>query len=85
MALLVSEDRFFAVQETLEGEITAQGRGAGGFGYDPILYIPGIGRTVAELSEVEKNRLSHRGKAGKAVARYLDMASAEEWCNAGHI
>ena len=81
MALLVSEDRFFAAQETLEGEITAAGRGAGGFGYDPILYIPGLGRTVAELSEAEKNRLSHRGKAGKAVARYLDMASAEAGCN----
>ena len=74
MVLLVSEDRFFAAQETLEGEITAQGRGEGGFGYDPILYIPGLGRTVAELSEAEKNRLSHRGKAGRAVARYLDMA-----------
>jgi XTP/dITP diphosphohydrolase len=86
MVLLVSEDRFFAAQETLEGEIAAAGRGGSGFGYDPILYIPGLGRTVAELSEAEKNRLSHRGKAGRAIAGYLAMAAgAERGCNAGHI
>jgi inosine/xanthosine triphosphate pyrophosphatase family protein len=48
-----------------------EGRGEGGFGYDPILYIPGLGRTVAELSEEEKNRISHRGKAARAIATLL--------------
>jgi XTP/dITP diphosphohydrolase len=73
MVLLWNEDRFFAVQETLEGELVpaAAARGSGGFGYDPILFIPGLGRTVAELPEDEKNRISHRGKAGRAVARIL--------------
>jgi len=71
MVLLFSPDRFFVAQETLEGEIVKSlecSRGSGGFGYDPILYIPQKGCTVAELSEAEKNRISHRGKAGKVIA-----------------
>jgi XTP/dITP diphosphohydrolase len=74
MVLLWDKDRFFAVQETLDGELVSSvgaARGGGGFGYDPILFIPELGRTVAELPEGEKNRISHRGKAGRAVARFL--------------
>ncbi|MDR2069178.1 MAG: RdgB/HAM1 family non-canonical purine NTP pyrophosphatase [Spirochaetaceae bacterium] len=71
MVLLLHEDRFFAVQETLEGEIIREGRGSGGFGYDPILYLPGRGCTVAELREEEKNRISHRGKAGRVIGEIL--------------
>lgn len=71
MALVFSEDRFRLVQETLEGEIIREERGAGGFGYDPVLYLPEFGRTVAELPEAEKNRISHRGKAGRAIAKLL--------------
>lgn len=71
MVLLFSPDRFYAVQETLEGEVLGEARGAGGFGYDPILYLPGLGRAAAELSVQEKNRISHRAKAGRALARFL--------------
>jgi XTP/dITP diphosphohydrolase len=74
MALLFSEGRFFLAQETLEGEIVKSpefARGSGGFGYDPILFIPSLGRTVAELSEDEKNSISHRGKAGRAIEKLL--------------
>jgi XTP/dITP diphosphohydrolase len=74
MVLLWDENRFYSVQETLEGELAAPdrgGRGEGGFGYDPILYIPELGCTVAELPEGEKNRISHRGKAARAIARLL--------------
>jgi len=74
MALLFEDDRFFIVQETLEGEIVKGReslRGEGGFGYDPVFLIPELGRTLAELSEEEKNSLSHRGKAGKHIARIL--------------
>jgi XTP/dITP diphosphohydrolase len=74
MALFLSDDRFFLAQETLEGELIAAERGEGGFGYDPILFIPSLGRTVAELSAEEKNRISHRGKAGRALAALLDAA-----------
>jgi len=46
-----------------EGEIILEERGSNGFGYDPLFLIPGTGRTMAELSMDEKNRLSHRARA----------------------
>jgi len=46
-----------------EGEIIPTERGTGGFGYDPIFLLPELGKTMAELSMDEKNRLSHRAKA----------------------
>ncbi len=46
-----------------DGEIIDQPRGSNGFGYDPYFYLPSLGKTVAELSPAEKNRLSHRGQA----------------------
>ncbi len=45
------------------GEILDAPRGAGGFGYDPLFYIPALGKTGAELTAGEKNRVSHRGRA----------------------
>jgi XTP/dITP diphosphohydrolase len=74
MVLYCGPDHFYAAQETLEGELVKNAdaaRGRGGFGYDPILFIPELGRTVAELSEEEKNKYSHRGKAGRVIARIL--------------
>lgn len=46
-----------------QGEILFQPRGRGGFGYDPVFYYPPLGKTFAELSLEEKNKVSHRGKA----------------------
>ena len=74
MVLYYGPGRFYAAQECMEGELVEDAesaRGSGGFGYDPILCIPSLGRTVAELSDEEKNRLSHRGKAGRAIGRML--------------
>lgn len=45
------------------GEITRAAAGEGGFGYDPIFYVPELGKTAAELSKDEKRAVSHRGKA----------------------
>lgn len=73
MVLFLQEDRFFAVQETLEGEIIRESRGSGGFGYDPIFYLSERGCTVAELGEEEKNRISHRGKAGRFMEGLLRL------------
>ncbi|MDR0377537.1 MAG: RdgB/HAM1 family non-canonical purine NTP pyrophosphatase [Spirochaetaceae bacterium] len=74
MVLLLEENRFFSVQETLEGELIhpGGGRGSGGFGYDPIFFLPGRGLTAAELSEEEKNRISHRGKAARIISKFLE-------------
>ena len=49
------------------GEIITDERGTNGFGYDPIFLIPELGRTMAELSMDEKNQVSHRAKAVKAI------------------
>jgi XTP/dITP diphosphohydrolase len=46
-----------------EGEIIPKERGTGGFGYDPVFLLPELGRTMAELTMDEKNRLSHRARA----------------------
>jgi len=72
MILYSGRDQFVSVQETLEGELICESRGTGGFGYDPILFIPEYGKTVAELSADEKEKCSHRGKAGRIIARLVD-------------
>jgi len=72
MVLYLGPDRFISIQETLEGQLITESRGTGGFGYDPLLYLPGYGKTVAELSPEEKDICSHRGKAGRHIARLLE-------------
>ena len=47
----------------LEGRILTEERGEGGFGYDPLFYLPSLGRTLAELTPTEKDAVSHRGRA----------------------
>jgi XTP/dITP diphosphohydrolase len=54
-----------------EGEIRAAAQGSGGFGYDPVMHIPALGRTVAQLAADEKNRLSHRAQAAAQMAAML--------------
>ena len=59
---------------TLEGRIAAGLRGTGGFGYDPLfepLTEPPGGRTVGQMTQEEKDRISHRGRAARSMARYL--------------
>ena len=55
----------------MEGEIARQRHGEGGFGYDPVFIPEGYAVTAAELSEEEKNAISHRGKALRAMAQFL--------------
>jgi XTP/dITP diphosphohydrolase len=54
-----------------EGFILDAPRGAGGFGYDPYFWLPDLNQTAAELAPEEKNRLSHRGKALRAMREQL--------------
>ena len=63
-------DSYFAEGEC-RGEIIADERGEGGFGYDSIFLIEGLGRTMAELSMAEKNQLSHRARAVEAAKARL--------------
>jgi len=54
-----------------EGVLLSAPRGGGGFGYDPLFLIPSLGRTMAEVDLAEKNRLSHRAAAFRALAQAL--------------
>lgn len=59
------------------GEIIPEERGENGFGYDPIFYLPDLGRTMAELTMQQKNELSHRARAIKAAIPFLRSLSQE--------
>jgi len=72
MVLFIDHYRFYICQETLEGEITYEPKGESGFGYDPVFFIPKLGKTAAELLPEEKNEISHRGKAGRAIASLIE-------------
>ena len=56
----------------VEGLLTRSPAGAGGFGYDPIFWVPEVGRTFAELSLTEKARVSHRARAVDAARPLLE-------------
>lgn len=56
---------------SVEGIVISSPRGANGFGYDPIFYLPSLGKTMAELSSSEKNRVSHRAIAARGVEDIL--------------
>ena len=61
------------VRETIEGQIGHEIVGANGFGYDPIFYVPEFGCTTAEMTPEQKNKLSHRGKALRAIKILLEI------------
>ena len=63
IAVVFDENRKFTVKGTVDGIINRAPAGENGFGYDPLFYIPQYGKTVAQLSSEEKNKISHRGKA----------------------
>jgi XTP/dITP diphosphohydrolase len=65
------------VEGACEGMITRAPRGSGGFGYDPLFVVAGADRTMAELDEDEKNRVSHRGRAFAALRPVLERVLAE--------
>lgn len=73
--LFLGGDRLYVVQETFEGTLIddiSKQAGNGGFGYDPIVFLPEYNKTVAEISAEEKNSISHRGKAVSALKKILD-------------
>lgn len=70
-ALAFPDGRVETVEGTLEGTITDRPAGSGGFGYDPVFWVPALGKTLAEISSEEKNRVSHRAKAFAKVKELL--------------
>jgi XTP/dITP diphosphohydrolase len=66
-----------AFRGVVEGVILDTPRGHNGFGYDPLFYFPKVGKTLAELSAVEKSHFSHRGAAFRQFLKWLDTGKAE--------
>lgn len=72
IAAVLPDGRLLTHRGVIEGRIDYQERGKNGFGYDPIFYVPEYKKTAAELSDEEKNEISHRGKALRAVRKQLE-------------
>lgn len=75
MVMYAGPDRLYVAQETFEGALINDIKdqaGNGGFGYDPIVFLPEYNKTVAQITADEKNAISHRGKAVRALKRIID-------------
>ena len=72
IAAVFPDGRELTTRATIEGRIGYEEKGSNGFGYDPIFYVPEFGKTTAELTEEEKNRVSHRGKALELMKEELN-------------
>ena len=73
----VKDGEPIVVEGVCEGKITRTPRGSGGFGYDPLFLVDGTDKTMAELTEDEKNRISHRGRAFDKLRLVLEKVLAE--------
>lgn len=71
LALAFPGGKTVVVNGTCEGIILRERRGTNGFGYDPIFYIPNLGKTMAEITLEEKNQISHRAEAMKKLEELL--------------
>ncbi len=71
VASFVDGDRELWTEGVIEGEITREARGAGGFGFDPIFEVTQTGKTFAEMTVKEKNKISHRGLALRKMRELL--------------
>lgn len=76
IAAVMPDGKEITTRGIIEGRIGYEEKGDNGFGYDPIFYVPRFGKTTAELSEEEKNQVSHRGNAlmlmKEELKRYAD-------------
>jgi XTP/dITP diphosphohydrolase len=73
IAIALPNGETYLAEGYCEGEIIPEERGSGGFGYDPIFLLSELGKTMAELSMEEKNRLSHRARAVMNAKAILEM------------
>jgi XTP/dITP diphosphohydrolase len=80
IAAVLPDGSVLHTEAAMEGLIAEEPAGSGGFGYDPILYLPEFGKTSAELTIEQKNAISHRGKALEAMKVELSkvLKEAEE-------
>ncbi len=71
IACVLPEGELLTTEGAIEGRIGYKEQGENGFGYDPIFLVPEYGRSTAELTDQEKNEISHRGKALRAMREQL--------------
>lgn len=71
IAAVLPDGTELTTRGVIEGRIGYEERGVGGFGYDPIFQVPEFGKSTAELTEEEKNEVSHRGRALRAMKEKL--------------
>lgn len=71
IAAVLPDGRVITARGVIEGKIGYEERGTNGFGYDPIFYLPDMSRSTAELTPEEKNAVSHRGNALRAMKEKL--------------
>lgn len=71
IAVVAPDGRSFTASGRCEGRIVSEPRGDGGFGYDPLFYVEKYGSTMAELSNDQKNEISHRGEAVRQIRERL--------------
>lgn len=71
IAAVLPGGELLTTRAAIEGQIGYKEQGSHGFGYDPIFYVPVFGKTTAELTEEEKNQVSHRGKALRLMKEEL--------------
>jgi len=72
VAAVYPDGKELVVRETMEGYIGYEEKGVNGFGYDPIFYLKEFDKTSAEISLEEKNKISHRGKAFRAIKALME-------------
>ena len=76
IAAVLPDGEELAVRAAVEGRIGYEEKGSHGFGYDPIFFVPEFGRTTAELTEEEKNKISHRGQALRLMKAELEKRNS---------
>ena len=77
IALVLPDGREYTVEGSCPGVILHELQGEGGFGYDPLFYIPDLGKTFAQLSMEEKNSISHRGNANRKAVEIIRQLKGE--------
>ncbi len=75
VACLVTDTEEITFSGAIEGKIAFEPKGNNGFGYDPVFFVPGYQKTMAQLDSDTKNRISHRGKAFELLATKLKNRS----------
>lgn len=78
MCAVLPDGKLLETKGIIEGRIAYEPAGCGGFGYDPIFFVPELGMTTAELSAHEKNLISHRGRALRAMRELIAKVVEDE-------